>query len=330
MNVELFESIGEEIYSLVKALFPICRSLTGDGVRRTLAMIQEKIPGMKIYEVPTGTVCYDWVIPKEWNVRDAYIIDPEGNKIVDFKENNLHLVGYSIPVDSLFTLEELQEHLHSLPDQPEAIPYITSYYKAYWGFCLSHHQRQTLKKGNYRVKIDTELKNGSLSYGELIIPGQSSQEIFLSSYICHPSMANNELSGPCLLTYLARWIASLSERRYTYRIIFIPETIGSIMYISKHLDELKENVKAGFIVTCIGDERSYSYLPSRAGDTLSDKAALHALSHIDPNFKRYSYLNRGAMRGSIAVQVLIYRWPPSCAQNMGPIRNTTPLLTTCS
>jgi aminopeptidase-like protein len=188
----------------------------------------------------------------------------------------------------------LQEHLHSLPDQPEAIPYITSYYKAYWGFCLSHHQRQTLKKGNYRVKIDTELKNGSLSYGELIIPGQSSQEIFLSSYICHPSMANNELSGPCLLTYLARWIASLSERRYTYRIIFIPETIGSIMYISKHLDELKENVKAGFIVTCIGDERSYSYLPSRAGDTLSDKAALHALSHIDPNFKRYSYLNRGS------------------------------------
>lgn len=289
-----YQEIGQEMYALMTRLFPICRSLTGNGVRQTLAILQELLPELRLYEVSSGTRCFDWTVPKEWNIRDAYILDPNGKKIVDFKENNLHVVGYSTPIDAELSLEQLRPLLYSLPDQPDAIPYITSYYQERSGFCLTHRQKNALQNGKYRVKIDSELRDGHLTYGELHIPGESEKEIFLSTYICHPSMANNELSGPCVTTFLARWLLSLEKRRYSYRIVFIPETIGSILYISKHLQELKERVAGGFVVTCVGDERTYSYLPSRAGNTISDQAAQHVLKYLFPGFIRYTFLKRGS------------------------------------
>jgi aminopeptidase-like protein len=285
---------SNKIYNLCETLFPICRSITGNGVRQTLKIIQDHLPGIQIHEVPTGTRAFDWTVPKEWNIKDAYVIDPEGQKIIDFKESNLHVVGYSIPVDQTVPLEELQQHLYSLPDQPGAIPYVTSYYKERWGFCLTENQRESLKPGQYKVYIDSTLTEGSLTYGEIVIPGTTEQEIFISTYICHPSMANNELSGPAVTAFLGKWLQGLDNRKYTYRIIFIPETIGSIVYLSRNLETLKKNVIAGFNITCIGDNRAYSYLPSRYGDTLADRAAKHALGHLHPDYITYSYLDRGS------------------------------------
>lgn len=286
------KSVGLEMHELMRDLFPICRSITGNGVRETLSIIQKHIP-INIHEVASGTKVFDWEIPKEWNVRDAYVKDDKGNKIIDFKENNLHLVGYSIPINKKMSLAELNEHLYSLENQPDAIPYITSYYKEHWGFCLTHEQRMKLEDVGYEVVIDSELKDGHLTYGELLIPGKLEEEIFLSTYVCHPSMANNELSGPVLATYLAKWILS-EKRRYSYRIIFIPETIGSITYLSQHHEEMKEKIVAGYNLTCVGDDRSYSYLPSRQGNSLSDKVAINILSANQPGYISYSFLDRGS------------------------------------
>ena len=279
--------------SLMRDLWPICRSITGAGVRESLALIRHQLPSLKIREIPTGTCCSDWVVPREWAIRDAYILDPHGKKIVDFKECNLHVVGYSVPVDATMDLDDLQAHLYSLPEQPSAIPYVTSYYKENWGFCLSHELRESLVPGCYTVKIDCELFEGSLSYGELLIPGITDDEVLFSTYICHPSMANNELSGPCLAAALAAWL-STQPRRYTYRILFLPETIGAICYISSHLEALKSRVRAGYVLTCVGDERAWSLLPSRKGNTLSDKTARHILEHLAPDYKEYSFLERGS------------------------------------
>jgi aminopeptidase-like protein len=287
-----FENCGQRMHELVAELFPICRSITGNGVRETLRIIQKHVP-LTTFEVPSGTKVFDWTVPREWNIRDAYILDEHGTKIADFKQSNLHVLGYSIPVDETVSLGELQEHLFSLEDQPNAIPYVTSYYQERWGFCIPHNLRQTLKEGSYRVYIDSELKDGHLTYGELIMPGALGQEIFLSTYVCHPSMANNELSGPVVATMLAKWIAC-RPRRYTYRIIFIPETIGSITYLSKNLDHMKRNIVAGFNLTCMGDERGYSYVPSRKGTTLADKAALNILESKHKGFAKYSFLDRGS------------------------------------
>ena len=253
---------GDSMYALATRLFPICRSITGKGVRETFSILAEVIPELTLHSVPTGTKAFDWVVPKEWNIRDGYILDPAGQKIVDFMDSNLHVVGYSTPVNMKIQLDDLQDHLYSLPDQPDAIPYITSYYKERWGFCISENQRQSLEPGEYQVVIDSELADGELNYGEVIIPGESKLEVLLSTYICHPSMANNELSGPCVTAYLAKWLAT-RKRKYTYRIVFVPETIGSIVYISRNLEHLRDKVMAGFNITCVGDDRAYSYLPSR-------------------------------------------------------------------
>lgn len=287
-------SLGEMMHEQCKTLFPIYRSITGDGFRQSLAILGERWSELKIVEIPTGTKSFDWDVPKEYNIKDAYIIAPNGEKICDFEQSNLHVLGYATPVNKVVSLEELQAHLFSLPEQPNAIPYITSYYKERWGFCIKHEEREKLVEGNYRVVIDSELKDGHLTYGELIIKGRTDKEIFLSTYLCHPSMANNELSGPVVTSALADWILSLTEREYTYRIVFIPETIGSITYLSRNLEVMQKNIIAGFNITCIGDDRCYSYLPSRDGHTLSDRAVIHALTYIDPEFKRYTWLDRGS------------------------------------
>lgn len=286
--------IGMRIYNLCERLFPINRSITGDGVRETLRILREILPNMNLVEVPSGTQAFDWIVPMEWRVRDAYIISPSGKKICDFRNNNLHLVGYSMPVHTKICLDDLQKHLYSLPDQPTAIPYITSYYNQLWGFCLSQVERDSLEKGEYEVFIDTDLFNGSLTYGELLISGESDKEILISTYICHPSMANNELSGPTVTAHLAEWISKRDKNKFSYRVIFIPETIGSITYLSKNLSYLKSHVIAGFNITCIGDDRNYSYLPSRNGSTISDHVAKHCLKHICPTFKSYKWNDRGS------------------------------------
>lgn len=287
-------TVGSVMYQLCKELWPITRSITGDGVRETLSILQRELPDLKIYAVESGTNVFDWQVPNEWNISDAYIEDEQGQRIIDFKENNLHVVGYSTPVDKWVGLEELEMHLYSLPEQPDAIPYVTSYYKERWGFCITHAMRQQLREQKYHVVIKSVLKPGVLNYAELIIPGKKSQEILISTYVCHPSMANNELSGPVVVTQLAKYIQDNKNRNYTYRMVFIPETIGSITYLSKNGEHLKKNVIAGFNVSCVGDDRCYSYLPSRKGDTLSDRVAIAALNSIDRNFKRYTWLSRGS------------------------------------
>ncbi len=286
--------IGNHIYSLCEDLWPINRSITGDGVRTTLKKIKEILPQLTIHETPTGTNVFDWKIPKEWVIRDAWIKTPDGKKICDFKINNLHLVGYSIAVHKTLSLSELEKNLHSLPDMPSAIPYVTSYYEERWGFCISEDERKNLVEGEYEVFIDSDLIDGFLTYGELLIKGQSQKEVFLSTYICHPSMANNELSGPTVTSFIAKWLVEQSNLKYSYRIIFIPETIGSITYLSKNLDYLKSNVIAGFNISCVGDDRDYSYLPSRNGNTLSDNISQHVLNHIYPSYKIYDWSERGS------------------------------------
>ena len=284
---------GSFMHQLATRLFPICRSITGDGVRQTLRILKEHLPELSFHEIPSGTRCFDWTIPDEWNIRDAFVLDPSGEKVIDFAKCNLHVVGYSVPVDQDVTLDQLQKHLHSIPELPDAIPYIASVYNRTWGFCISHDQRLKLREGTYRVFIDSTLEPGNLTYADLVLPGACQQEVLISTYVCHPSMANNELSGPVVTMQLAKWLSELADRRYSYRFLFIPETIGSIAYLSRHLEYLKEHVIAGFNVTCIGDDRAYSYLPSRAGNTLSDRVAKHVLKHRAPDYVNYTFLDRG-------------------------------------
>lgn len=285
---------GNEMYELARELFPIGRSLTGRGVRETLRIIKRKLPELRICEVPSGTKAFDWTVPREWYIREGYIEDEEGKRIVDYKDLNLHVVGYSCPVDRVVDLDELKQYIYVQAGQPDAVPYVTSYYKERFGFCMSEKQKEQLKPGKYHMYIDSELFDGNLTYGELIIPGREKKEILISTYVCHPSMANNELSGPVLATALAKAISEQKDRRYTYRFVWIPETIGSITYLSKHITEMKQNTIAGFVLSCVGDNRTYSYVPSRKGDTLADRAVKNVLQFHYPEYKKYTFLNRGS------------------------------------
>lgn len=288
-----FERDGLEMFSLAEELWPLNRSLSGDGVRQTLSRIQEKLPSLEICEIASGQRFMDWIAPLEWRVQEAYLVAPSGQRICDFSVNNLHLVGYSVPFLGTLDLDELQSHLYSLPDQPEAVPYVTSYYSPSWGFCLSHKDRLALEPGLYEVVVKTTLFRGVLNYGQVVLPGQSKREVFFSTYVCHPSMANNELSGPVLAAQLASILEKVNNY-YTYRFVFIPETIGSIAYVSRHLNHLQKTMLAGFVLTCVGDERGYSFLPSRLGNSVADKAALESLQHLNIDFAAYSWLDRGS------------------------------------
>ena len=287
-------NVGNKAYELVCELFPICRSITGNGVRQTLEVIKRELPELTLHEVPSGTKVFDWKVPKEWNINNAYIETLDGRKIMDFKNTNLHVLGYSLPMDKIVTKEELLSMVYTLPAQPDLIPYVTSYYKERSGFCMSENQKRTLTDERYHVVIDSTLENGYLTYGELLIPGRSDKEIFLSTYICHPSMANNELSGPAVVVALAKKILANAIRNYSYRIIFIPETIGSITYLSEHLSHMKNYIIAGYNVSCVGDDRTYSYIESPYANTLADRVAQNVLHFHYPKYKRYSFLNRGS------------------------------------
>ena len=284
----------KKLYNWAKDIYPIHRSITGDGVRKTLYYIKKIIPDLKIKSIPTGKKVFGWEVPMEWSVKDAFVKDSNGNKIIDFKKNNLHLVSYSSPINKKMKLKDLKKRLYYLKNQPKAIPYITSYYSKHWGFCISYEKLKKLKNSLYEISIQSKFKKGFLNYGEIIIPGKSKEEILISTNICHPSMGNNETSGIVVTTALAQWLSKLKSRRYTYRIIFIPETIGSIAYISLNKNKLKKNVKAGFIVVCVGDNKVYSFLSSKEENTLSDRAALYALKKYVKKFKYYNFLERGS------------------------------------
>jgi aminopeptidase-like protein len=290
------EILGNTMYGWAKDLFPICRSLTGKGVTDTLAYLEKLLPNLSINQLPSGTKAFDWELPQEWEINDAFVADESGNRIIDFKENNLHVVGYSEPVDAVMGFDELSKHLYSLPKQPDAIPYVTSYYKKRWGFCLSEKQMLAMQMEpdkKYHVKIDSRLFDGHLTYGECFIPGESDKEVLLSTYICHPSMANNEVSGSVVAAAIAQYIKS-APRRLSYRILFLPETIGPIAYLSKNLKHMKSHVMAGYVLTCLGDDKAYSYLASRYGNSLADKIAKRALRELAPDYKSYYYLERGS------------------------------------
>ena len=287
--------LNKKLYELAKKLFPIHRSLAGSQNRKTLSLLKNICPKLKIKGYETGKKVFDWTVPYEWSVNSAWIKDESGKKIIDIKNNNLHLVGYSKSINKKINYNNLQKHLHSSPKQSNAIPYVTSYYKKDWGFCLTDKVRKKLKKNTkYKVFIDSNFKKGKLNFGEIIIKGKSKKEVFLSTYICHPSLANNEISGPTVAIYLAKWLSSQKKLNYTYRIIFISETIGSIAYLSHNLKRLKKNVFAGFNISCVGDNRNYSFLSSRDENTISDRVAKKILDKKVKKYKKYSWMERGS------------------------------------
>ena len=286
--------VGAEMYRWASDLFPICRSLTGDGVRETLAYLGRLVPSLTVHEVPSGTEAFDWTVPDEWNIRDAFIEDESGRRVVDFSRSNLHVVGYSTPVDEWLTLEELQPHLHSLPDQPDAIPYVTSYYAKRWGFCLPHSTREALPDGRYHAVIDSTLEPGSLTYGEVLIPGRDSREILLSTYICHPSLANDNLAGATVAAFAGRLLGGL-RRRYSYRLLFVPGTIGSIAWLAQN-EATVGRIAHGLVLACLGDGGHPTFKQSRRGDAEIDRVAGHVLRHRGAHdiagFSPYGYDER--------------------------------------
>ena len=268
---------GRELHRFAAELYPICRSITGEGIRKTLTMIQERIP-LELSHIPTGTPVFDWVVPNEWNIRDAYIKVPGGNRVVDFRKSNLHVLNYSSPVRATMPLTELRSHLFTLPEKPDWIPYRTSYYRENWGFCLSENQLRALEEREYEVCIDSSLEVGRLTYGEFVLPGRSSDEVLISCHACHPSLANDNLSGLAVATSLAQFLRG-RDLRYTYRFLFIPGTIGAVAWLARN-QESAANIRHGLVLTCVGDAGPFHYKKSRRGDSPVDRAAAHVLAHL--------------------------------------------------
>lgn len=275
------QQIGLEMYRLISNLYPICRSITGDGVRKTFHILQQQIP-LETYEIPTGTQVFDWTVPKEWNVRNAYVKNSRGEKVIDFQVSNLHLLNYSVPIHKKIFLPELKEHLFTIPDYPDWIPYRTSYYKENWGFCLSHNMLEKLEDGEYEIYIDSSLEDGHLTYGEYYLPGETEEEVLFSCHICHPSLCNDNLSGISLATFLAKSLAS-QPRYYSYRFLFIPGTIGSITWLALNDDKV-HRIKHGLVISGVGDAGPMTYKKSRRGDAEIDRAVIHVLKHTGQDF----------------------------------------------
>lgn len=270
-------SAGLQMHALVRELYPVCRSITGDGVRQTLARLQQVVP-LEVHEVPSGTRVFDWTVPREWNISDAYVKDANGDRVIDFRRHNLHVVNYSVPVRRRMSLAELRPHLHSLPGQPDLIPYRTSYYEESWGFCLSHRVLEQLRDGEYEVCIDATLADGHLTYGEYFLEGESQEEVLVSCHTCHPSLCDDNLSGVVVATFLARHLAQ-RPRRYSYRFLFIPGTIGSITWLSLN-EERAHAIRHGLVLTCVGDRENFTYKKSRRGNAVIDVAVAHVLKHL--------------------------------------------------
>ncbi len=287
---EVLESLGQEMYTIISDLYPICRSITGKGLRESHNRLAQLIP-LEIHEIPSGTQVFDWTIPNEWNILDAYILDPHGEKIVDFQRSNLHVMSYSRPVYQTVNLDELKQHLHSLPEHPDWIPYKTSYYTENWGFCLEHRLFETLVDGDYQVCIDSTLQPGSLTYGECYLKGEIEDEIVISTHCCHPSLCNDNLSGMALTTVLARQL-STRKLRYSYRFLFLPVTIGAIAWLQLHQAKVSK-IKHGLVVAGVGDPGKMTYKKSRRGDAEIDRAAAHILSHANQPYEILDFIPYG-------------------------------------
>jgi len=284
----------DKIKKIFFDLWPLNRSITGKGTLASLKIIKSNCRKFKIKFFRSDTKVFDWKIPKVWEVKEAYIIDPDGKKICDFKKNNLHIVGYSKKVNKNLTLNDLKKNLHSIKKQPSFIPYVTSYYKKNWGFCIEYKKLKKLKKGKYKVKINSSFVTGKMYYGEGFIKGISKKEVFISSYICHPSMANNELSGPIVLLMLYNYLISKKKLYYSYRFVITPETIGSIAFIKKNFKKLKKNVFCGYNLSCIGDKNNFSFVENRNGPTISENILIETLNKLKLKYKKYYWLERGS------------------------------------
>lgn len=283
--------IGKEMYQLIEELYPICRSITGNGVRETHSIIGKHIP-IKTHEIPTGTSVFDWTVPKEWNIQDAYILDPNGKKIIDFQKSNLHVVNYSTPINTKISLKELKKHLHSIPEQPDIIPYLTTYYNEDWGFCISNEQLLKLDDGEYTVVINSSLENGSLTYSEYYLKGKKEDEILITCYTCHPSLCNDNLSGVALVTFLAKYLSKI-PLEYSYRFLFIPETIGAITWLCVNEKNISK-IKCGLVATCVGDSGNLTYKKSRKGDTEIDIIAANVLRNSGANYTLLDFFPSGS------------------------------------
>ena len=289
--------LKKEMADYFDRLFPICRSITGPGYQTSLDILSELLP-LEKHDFPTGTHCFDWTVPDEWVIRDAYILTPDGKKIANFSESNLHVVGYSEPVDQEVSLAELKKHLHTLPDLSDAIPYVTSYYSRDWGFCLTHEVFQSLPDGTYRAFIDSDLQPGKLTVGTLTIPGQTEEQILLSTYLCHPSLAVNELSGPLVTAFLYRrlkeYIDDNGKLKYTVTFVVCPENIGAVAFLSKFGKRLRRTLRAGYVINCVGHGKSYTYKKSRQGNSLGDRAAVNVLQHLGGEFETIDFVPQGS------------------------------------
>lgn len=284
--------MSNDLYNFLKKLYPVCRSLTGEGIKYTLDCIQKEIP-INIHSINSEEEVFDWKVPKEWNIKDAYIKNSNGEKIIDFNNHYLHILNYSVPINKKMSLNELKEHIYTLPDLPDLIPYKTSYYKENWGFCMKHNDYIKLKEDVYEVFINSTLENGKLYYADLLIKGKSEKEILISSYCCHPQQCNDSLSGTVLATYLAKYLLN-KNNYYTYRFVFIPETIGAIVYLHKNLDIMKKNIIGGYVITCVGDEGEFTYLKTRLENQFIDKITLHVLNESKIKYKIRDYITCGS------------------------------------